>query len=80
MSGTMVETTTVLKTDVLGRVKIGKDHREALLDAFERGGISGRGRDSGCPEPPAQIPAGGIAAPGSYLECLASKKRCSGWG
>jgi transposase len=32
----------VLKTDVLGTVKIGKDHREALLDAFERGGISGK--------------------------------------
>jgi hypothetical protein len=29
---------------------------------------SGRGRDSGCPEPPAQIPAGGTTAPGSYLE------------
>ena len=28
----------------------------------------GRGRDSGCPEPPAQIPAGGTTAPGSYLE------------
>ena len=40
----------------------------------------GRGRDSGYPEPPAQIPAGGITAPGSYLECLASKKRSSGWG
>jgi hypothetical protein len=28
----------------------------------------GRGRDSGFPEPPAQIPAGGTTAPGSYLE------------
>ena len=38
----MEETTTVLKTDVLGRVKIAKGHREALLDAFERAGISGK--------------------------------------
>jgi hypothetical protein len=38
----MEETTTVLKTDVLGRVKIAKEHREALLDAFERAGISGK--------------------------------------
>ena len=28
----------------------------------------GRGRDSGYPEPPAQIPACGTTAPGSYLE------------
>src|SRR6185437_2137418 len=26
---------------------------------------NGRGRDGGCPPPPAQIPAGGITAPGS---------------
>jgi hypothetical protein len=38
----MAETTTALKTDVLGRVKIDKDHREAFLNAFERGGISGK--------------------------------------
>ena len=38
----MEETTTVLKTDVLGRVKIAKGHREALLDAFERAGIGGK--------------------------------------
>ena len=37
----MTETTSVLKTDVLGRVKISKEHREALLDAFEQGGASG---------------------------------------
>ncbi|MBS0660778.1 MAG: hypothetical protein JSR82_21375 [Verrucomicrobia bacterium] len=30
--------------------------------------LSGRGRDAGFPAPPAQIPAGGITAPGSYLE------------
>lgn len=38
----MEETTTVLKTDVLGRVKIAKEHREALLDAFEQAGVSGK--------------------------------------
>ena len=38
----MEDTTTVLKTDVLGRVKIAKEHREALLDAFEQAGISGK--------------------------------------
>jgi len=45
----MAETTTILKTDVLGRVKISKDHREALLDAFEQGGASGKAfaRDHG---------------------------------
>lgn len=45
----MAETTTILKTDVLGRVKIGRDHREALLDAFEQGGASGKAfaRDHG---------------------------------
>jgi|GEM_PF-4125838 len=29
------------KTDVFGRVRISKEHREALLDAFENGGTSG---------------------------------------
>lgn len=29
---------------------------------------SGRGRDRGCPRPPAQIRAGGTTALGSYLE------------
>lgn len=45
----MAETTTILRTDVLGRVKISKDHREALLDAFEQGGASGKAfaRDHG---------------------------------
>lgn len=38
----MEDTTTVLKTDVLGRVKIAKEHREALLDAFEEAGVSGK--------------------------------------
>ncbi len=34
-----------------------------------------RGRDAGCPAPPAQIPASGITAQGSYLM---TRKRCSG--
>jgi hypothetical protein len=37
----MTDTATVLKTDVLGRVKISKGHREALLDAFEESGLTG---------------------------------------
>jgi hypothetical protein len=37
----MTDTATVLKTDVLGRVKISKAHYEALLDAFEGSGLSG---------------------------------------
>lgn len=31
----------VLKTDVLGRVKTGTQQREAMLDEFERSGLSG---------------------------------------
>lgn len=31
----------VLKTDVLGRVKTGAQQREAMLDEFERSGLSG---------------------------------------
>ncbi len=31
----------VLKTDVLGRVKTGAGQREAILDEFERSGLSG---------------------------------------
>jgi len=34
----------------------------------------GRGRDSGCPLPPAQSRAGAVSAHGSYLGCLASKR------
>lgn len=37
----MAETTTVLKTDVLGRVKVSREHREALLAAFDSSGMSG---------------------------------------
>jgi len=32
----------ILKTDVLGRVRMPKDRREAILDAFERSGMSGQ--------------------------------------
>ena len=33
-----------------------------------------RGRDAGYPTPPAQIPASGITAQGSYLGCLTSNR------
>ena len=39
--------------------------------------VQGRGRDSGCPLPPAQSRAGAASAHGSYLGCLASKRT---WG
>lgn len=32
---------TLIKTDALGRVRTTKEQREALLDAFEAGGLSG---------------------------------------
>jgi hypothetical protein len=35
-----------------------------------------RGRDAGCPAPPARIRTCRIAAYGSYLGCLASKRTC----
>jgi len=34
--------TVLLKTDVLGRVKMPREKREALLDEFERSGMSGQ--------------------------------------
>jgi hypothetical protein len=37
----MALTTTVLKTNALGRVTISKEHREALLDAFDQSGLKG---------------------------------------
>jgi hypothetical protein len=40
----------------------------------------GRGRDTSYPVPPAQIPASGTTAPGSYLELWRAKKRSSGQG
>ena len=36
------EQTLILKTDALGRVRMPKDRREAILDAFERSGMSGQ--------------------------------------
>jgi len=33
---------TILKTDVLGRVKMPQERREQLLDEFERSGLSGQ--------------------------------------
>jgi hypothetical protein len=36
--------------------------------------IQGRGRDAGCPAPPAQIRTSGIPAYGSYLGCIASNR------
>ncbi len=48
------------------------------LDASERAvstkGRFSRGRDGGCPSPPAQIRTCGITAYGSYLGCLTSKR------
>ena len=41
--------------------------------------LSRRGRDRPCGRPPAQIPASGITALGSYHGWLAAK-RCSGYG
>lgn len=37
----MALTTTVLKTDSLGRITLSKEHREALLDAFDESGLKG---------------------------------------
>src|SRR6266852_1752029 len=50
---------------------------------FYRTRVTGRGRDSGYPLPPAQTRAGAASAHGSYLGCLASKRTlgygCSIW-
>lgn len=42
MTTTTDEQTLILKTDALGRVRMPKDRREAILDAFERSGMSGQ--------------------------------------
>ena len=42
MRSTTTEETLILKTDVLGRVRMPADRREAILDAFERSGMSGQ--------------------------------------
>ncbi len=39
---TMSADETILRTDVLGRVKTPKERREALLDEFERSGLCGQ--------------------------------------
>ena len=55
-------------------------HRRAPLRQAERDAEgSRRGRDRPCGRPPAQIPASGITALGSYHGWLAAK-RCSGYG
>lgn len=41
-STTSEEQALILKTDVLGRVRMPKDRREAILDAFKRSGMSGQ--------------------------------------
>ena len=38
---TMTEETKLIKTDSLGRVRVPKEHREAMLDAFEASAMSG---------------------------------------
>jgi len=57
----------ILKSDAGGRVLVPLEQQVELVREYERSGLSGpkfgRGRDSGCPEPPAQIPAGGTTAP-----------------
>ena len=42
MTSTTTEETLILKTDVLGRVRMPADRREAILDAFEQSGMSGQ--------------------------------------
>jgi len=42
MNTTLGDETTILKTDVLGRVKTPLARREQLLDEFERSGLSGQ--------------------------------------
>ena len=41
MTSTTLREERVLKTDVLGRVKTPPERREALLDEFEKSGMSG---------------------------------------
>ena len=42
MTSTNTEETLILKTDVLGRVRMPAERREAILDAFEQSGMSGQ--------------------------------------
>ena len=61
----------VLPSPVSGRVGVHIVTFEAC-SSFTR--VTGRGRDSGRPLPPAQTRAGAASAHGSYLGCLASKR------
>ena len=42
MTSTQTEEPLILKTDVLGRVRMPADRREAILDGFEQSGMSGQ--------------------------------------
>ncbi len=42
MKSTTDEETLILKTDVLGRVHMPRERREAIQDAFEHSGMSGK--------------------------------------
>jgi hypothetical protein len=51
-----------------------------LLLAVVLSGFVDRGRDAGCPAPPAQIRTCPIQASGSYLGCLAANRSLGqGW-
>jgi hypothetical protein len=41
MPMTLMTTNSLIKTDCLGRLTVSRKHREALLDEFERGAMSG---------------------------------------
>jgi hypothetical protein len=50
-------------------------HRQLLSSRLvQKRGLYGRGRDHPYGRPPAQIPASGTTALGSYLGCLAKKR------
>ena len=66
------------RQSILRRISAGYDQTRAALEIRAPHGLS-RGRDRPCGRPPAQIPACGITALGSYLGCVAAK-RASGKG
>ncbi|MGB0993821.1 MAG: IS66 family insertion sequence element accessory protein TnpA, partial [Akkermansiaceae bacterium] len=41
MTSTKSEPTGLVKTDCIGRVRVSKEHREQLLDSFEKSPLSG---------------------------------------
>jgi hypothetical protein len=64
------------KTAELARYKLGRLTRDDT-DGYHRvacPAAMGRGRDRPCGRPPAQIPACGTTALGSYLGCIAAKR------